>query len=92
MTMSCMRYLKTPLQQFTVYDYFLYTIPQDNLATVHCLRVCPVNDTLRHPYNSSLFMAFPCIRYLKTPSQQSSVYDYFLYTIPQYNLATVHCL
>ena len=92
MAIPCIRYLKTPSQQSSVYDYFLYTIPQDTFTTVHCLLLCPVNDTSRHPYNSSLFMAIPCIRYLKTPLQPSSVYGYFLYTIPQDTLTTVLCL
>ena len=92
MAISCIRYLKAPLQPSSVYGYFLYTIPQDTLTTVHCLWLYHVYDTSRHPYNSPLFMAISCIRYLKTPLQQSSVYGYFLYTIPQDILTTVHCL
>ena len=92
MTMSCICYLKTPLQQFTVYDYVLYTIHQDTLTTVHCLWLYPVYDTSRHPYNSLLFMAISCIRYLKTPLQQFTAYGYFLYTIHQDTLTTDHCL
>ena len=92
MTMSCIPYIKTPIQQSTVYDYTLYTILQDTLTTVFCLWLFPVYDTSRHPYNSSLLMAISCIRYIKTLLQQTTVYGYFLYTIPQYILSTDHCL